>query len=182
MSNASIRSGISPRDLPVPKYRTEPAWKKPVVEYPANATIIEIPYKWPEPKPKPKRAEEPKRKPKPERKRKSLLACWGNERKEWEEEQVETLIRMYNEGKPLLEIAGATGHSENSIGYKLLKLRKEGKVSGNRNSSAGWTQEQDETMLQMREQGATFVEIGMAVGKSHAATWARYRKITGENE
>lgn len=182
MSGASMRILVKKLPETNPKTKTEPAWKKPAVEYPKDATIIEIPYKWPEPKPKPERAVKPKRKPgpKPGRKRKSLLSCWGNERKEWKEEQVETLIRMYNEGKPLLEIAEATGHGENSIGYKLQKLRKAGKVSGNRNSSTGWKQEQDETMLRMREQGATYEEIGMAVGKSHAATWSRYKRIMKE--
>lgn len=168
---------------PNPKTRTEPAWKKPVVEYPKDATIVEIPYKWePEKKKKQKKAEKPKPKSKPVRKRRSLLACWGNERKEWTEEQVETLIRMYSEGKSFLEIAGVTGHGENSIGYKLLKLRKEGRVTESRNSTAGWTREQDETVLRMREQGITFTDIGAAVGKSHSATWARYRKLMREKE
>ena len=182
MSGASMK--ISQRDLPVPRIKTEPAWKKPVIDYPKDATIIEIPYKWTEPKPKPEKADKTKRKPKqkPVRKRRPLLSCWGNERKEWKEEEVETLIRMYNEGKPFLEIAEATGHGENSISHKLKTLREEGRIFGNRNGSAGWTQEQDETMIRMREQGATYEEIGMAVGKSQAATWARYKKIMEEKE
>ena len=169
------------RPLPDAPTPTKPAWKKPAVEYPKDATIVEIPYQWPDQKTKPKKKADTKPKPRLKPKKKRTLYCWGNERNEWTEEEVDTLIRMYNEGRPYIEIAEATRHGENSIGYKLLKLRKEGRVKEVRNP-VGWTREQDELLVRMREHGVTFGEIGKAVGKSTAATWSRYRKIMGVKE
>ena len=60
MPGASMR--VIARDLPEPKIMTKPAWKKPVIEYPKDAKIKEVPYKWkPAEKPiKSKKQEKPK--------------------------------------------------------------------------------------------------------------------------
>ena len=190
MSGASIKIGITPKNLPVPKYRTEPAWKKPVIDYPKDATIIEIPYKWDrkpkrlekkekqKPKPITVRKQKPPKKaePKKEKIKRTIYTLSDKDRRNWTQEDVETLIRMYTEGASYIEISEAVRHAESSIAAKLTQLRKEGRITSIRSNEA-WTQEQIDTLLEMKAQGHTIVEICEVVGKSYAATWCKYKKI-----
>ena len=192
MSGASIKIGISPRNLPVPKFRTEPAWRKPVVEYPKDATVIEIPYKWdrkPE-KPGKKEKQKPKpitirkQKPKPAKKaepkkekvKRTYSVLTGKERHGWTEDEIEKLIRMYEDGASYIEIMEAVRHSESSIATKLTVLRKEGRITSIRSKEA-WTQEEVDTLLTMKAQGHNLEQISKAMGKTYASVWCKYRKI-----
>ena len=110
MSGALIK--ISPRDLPVPKIKTEPAWKKPVIDYPKDATIIEIPYKW-DRKPA-KQGKKEKQKPKPITIRK--------QKQTWTQEEVDTLLTMKDQGHSLEKISKALGKSYASVWSKNRKI------------------------------------------------------------
>ena len=173
-----------------PKTRTEPAWKKPVVEYPKDATIVEIPYKWDRKPAKPEKKEKQKPKPitvrkhppakkaepKKEKIKRTYSVLTGKEHRGWTEDEIEMLIRMYEDGDPYIEIMEAVRHSESSIATKLTKLRQEGRVTSIRSKEA-WTQEQIDTLITMKAQGHTIEEICEVVGKSYAATWCKYKKI-----
>lgn len=190
MSGASIKAGITPKNLPVPKIRTEPVWKKPVIDYPKDAVIIDVPYKWDrkpakpgkkekqKPKPISVRKQKPAKKeePKKEKVKRTYSVLTGKERHGWTKDEIETLIRMYNGGEPYVEIMKAVRHSESSIATKLTKLRQEGRITSIRSKEA-WTQEQIDTLLEMKAQGHTIEEICEVVGKSYAATWCKYKKI-----
>lgn len=45
---------------------------------------------------------------------------------EWSEEQIQTLIDMYNDGKPYRMIATATGKGLSTVSRKVLKLKDKG--------------------------------------------------------
>lgn len=193
MSGASIKIGISPRNLPKPKLRTEPAWKKPVIDYPKDATIKEVPYKW-EPSPKkPEKKEKPKpftirkqpaasKKPTPKPKiKRTFYQLSDHERRMWTEKEIKTLIVMYNDGASYIEMSEAVRHSESSIATKLSNLRKEGLISSIR-SKEEWTEEQVETLLGMKAKGYTLEEISRVIGRSYAAASIKYKRIKEEEE
>lgn len=189
MPKGSMR--ILVKNLPEtnPKTRTEPAWKKPIVEYPKDARITEVTYKWnPEKKAKPKRKakpvkkEKPRQKPGPKKKvKRTLTALSGNERRNWTEEDVEKLIEMYNDGASYVEISEVVRHAESSIATKLTKLRKAGRITSTR-SQESWTQEQVDTLLAMKAQGRTLEEVSVVIKKSYAAVWCKYRKIKAKEK
>lgn len=195
MSGASIKIGISPRNLPVPKFRTEPAWKKPVIDYPKDAVIIDVPYKWNRKPAKPGKKEKQKPKPitireqkppkkaeqKKEKIKRTTYTLSDKDRRNWTPEDVETLIRMYTEGASYIEISEAVRHAESSIATKLTQLRKEGRITSTRSKEA-WTQEQVDTLLTMKAQGRTLEEVGEVIGKSYTAVWCKYRKIRRKEE
>lgn len=184
MSTASMRILVKKLPETNPKTKTKPVWRKPVVEYPKDATIIDIPYKWvPEKEHKPKKKiEKPKPKPVKKPKKQKPLGYQGTGREEWTEEQVETLIRLYNEGVSYLEITEAVKHGENSVGSKLLRLRKEGRLGEKRTSGDAWNEQDLETLVRMRSEGATFEQIAQAVERSPMGTWSRYQKLKRERE
>ena len=173
-----------------PKTRTEPAWRKPVVEYPKDATVIEIPYKWdrkPTPtgkkekqKPKPitikKQQPAKKAEPKKEKVKRTYSVLTGKERHDWTEDEIEKLIIMYNDGASYIDIMEAVRHSESSIATKLTQLRSRGRIAGVRSKDA-WTQEEVDTLLTMKAQGQSIEKISKAMGKSYASVWCKYRKI-----
>lgn len=195
MSGASIKIGISPMDLPVPKIRTEPAWRKPVVEYPKDAKVIEIPYKWDrkpktqkkkgktKPKPIAIKQQKPAKKaePKKEKVKRTYTVLTGSERRDWTENEIEKLIAMYIDGASYTEMAEELRHSESSLATKLTKLRKEGRIASIR-SKDEWTQKQVDTLLKMKAQGHTLEEIGEVIGRSYMAVWCKYRKIKAEGK
>ena len=178
MSGASIR--ISVDKLPRPRLQpTRPVWTKPEIEYPEDAAIIEIPY---EPAPERQQAPRPqaKKKPKPEPKKEepakkiSFRAVKDGDRKDWTEEEVETLIALFNAGKKYREIADEIGHEEGSIATKLKALRKKGLV-GSR-EQLRWTPEEDAILLTKTEE-MSFAMIAKKVGKSASACYSRYMKL-----
>ena len=185
MSGASIKIGISPRNLPVPKFRTEPAWRKPVVEYPKDATVIEIPYKWDRKPAKPGKKEKQKPtkkaepKPKKEKVKRTYSVLTGKERHGWTEDEIEKLIIMYEDGASYIEIMEAVRHSESSIATKLTVLRKEGRITSIRLKEA-WTQEEVDTLLTMKAQGHNLEQISKAMEKTYASVWCKYKKIKGK--
>lgn len=195
MSGASMK--ILPRDLPVPKIKTVPAWKKPVIDYPKDATIIEIPYKWdrkpakpgkkekqkPKPitirkqKPKPAKKAEPKK----EKVKRTYSVLTGKERRGWTQDEIEMLIRMYTDGASYIEIMEAVRHSESSIATKLTKLRQDGRITDIR-SVKPWTQEQIDTLLKMKAQGHTLQKISKELEKPYASVWRKYMKLKEKEE
>lgn len=195
MSGASMK--ISPRDLPVPKIKTVPAWKKPVIDYPKDATIIEIPYKWDrkpakqgkkekqKPKPITIRKQQPAKKaepkPKKEKVKRTYSVLTGKERHGWTEDEIEKLIRMYNDGASYIDIMEAVRHSESSIATKLTQLRSRGRIAGVRSKDA-WTQEEVDTLLTMKDQGHSLEKISKTLGKSYASVWSKNRKIEDKKE
>ena len=192
MSGTSMR--ILVKNLPEtnPKTKTEPAWKKPVVEYPKDATVIEIPYKWDRKPAKPGKKEKQKPKPitirkqkptpakkedpKKEKVKRAYSVLTGKERHDWTEDEIEKLIRMYEDGASYIEIMEAVRHSESSIATKLTQLRSRGRIAGVRSKDA-WTQEEVDTLLTMKAQGQSIEKISKAMGKSYASVWSKYRKI-----
>lgn len=195
MSGALMK--ISPRDLPVPRIKTEPAWKKPVIDYPKDATIIEIPYKWDrkpakqgkkeKQKPKPitirkqKQTQVKKEEPKKEKPKRTYSVLTGKERRSWTEGEIEKLICMYNDGASYIDIMEAVRHSESSIATKLTQLRSRGRIAGVRSKDA-WTQEEVDTLLTMKDQGHSLEKISKALGKSYASVWSKNRKIEDKKE
>lgn len=195
MSGASMK--ISPRDLPVPKIKTVPAWKKPVIDYQKDATVIEFPYEWDKkpaqlkkkekqkPKPitirkqKPAKKAEPK--PKKERVKRTYSVLTGKERRGWTQDEIETLIRMYTDGASYIEIMEAVRHSESSIATKLTKLRQDGRITDIR-SVKPWTQEQVDTLLTMKAQGHTLQKISKDLEKPYASVWRKYMKLKEKEE
>ena len=188
---------ISPRDLPVPKIKTEPAWKKPVIDYPKDATIIEIPYKWDrkpakqgkkeKQKPKPitvrkqKQTQVKKEEPKKEKPKRTYSVLTGKERRSWTEDEIEKLICMFNDGASYIDIMEAVRHSESSIATKLTQLRSRGRIAGVRSKDA-WTQEEVDTLLTMKDQGHSLEKISKALEKSYASVWSKNRKIEDKKE
>ena len=170
MSGALMK--ISPRDLPVPRIKTVPAWKKPVIDYPKDATIIEIPYKWDRKPAKQGKKEKPKR---------TYSVLTGKERRNWTEDEIEKLICMYNDGASYIDIMEAVRHSESSIATKLTQLRSRGRIAGVRSKDA-WTQEEVDTLLTMKDQGHSLEKISKALGKSYASVWSKNRKIEDKKE
>ena len=83
---------------------------------------------------------------------------------------------MYEDGASYIEIMEAVRHSESSIATKLTKLRQEGRIRSIRSKEA-WTQEEVDTLLTMKAQGHNLEQISIAMGKSYASVWCKYRKI-----
>ena len=179
MSGVSIKIPVD--KLPEPPLQpTRPAWSKPVVEYPKDATIIEVPYRWaPEREKKPKAKQKKQGKPKPitikPKKRKAFRRIEEHTRSEWTEEETQTLIRMFYEGAKYKEIADEVSHGESSIATKIKNLKRKGMITESRQTK--WTAEQDEIMISMHEKNISFAEIGKAIGKSGSACYSRFLKL-----
>ena len=161
-----------------PKTNTKPAWKKPVIDYPKDATVIEIPYKWqPEEKKKEQKA---KGKPKPitlQPKRKKRLPDSDGGKHPWTREELDLLVSLFNEGVSYKEIClQIQTHNESTIKDKVSQLRRKGLIKGTR-MDAGWSQEQDEILIRMKREGATLREIAPVVGKSKASCSYRFRQL-----
>ena len=160
--------------LPKAPEPTRPAWTKPTVEYPEDAKVIEIIHEpAPEKKPQKKTKTKPKKKPKAEKKI-SFRAVKDGDRKDWTEEEVETLIRMFNAGAKYREIADEIGHEEGSIATKLKALRKRGLV-GSR-EKLKWTPEEDAVLLNKKD-FESYAMIGEKLGKSAGACYSRHMRL-----
>ena len=168
----------SAKSLPEPKLpTTKPAWTKPAVEYPKDATIIEIPYKWvPEkkPKPRPKAPEKPKTAPK--RKRNRILSGSDGKKQRWTDEEIQVLVSLYNDDVPYAEILDQlTRHSKGTIKCKVIELRKKGLITGIR--TPYWTAEQLEKLVRLRKAGTSWEKISKEIGKSRSACCQKYLKL-----
>ena len=179
MPKGSMR--ILVKNLPEtnPKTRTEPAWKKPIVEYPKDAKVKEVPYKW-KPEEKPKKSTK-KGKPKPitVNPRKKYLPVSDGGKHQWTQEELDLLVSLFNEGVTYKEICmRIQTHNESTIKDKISQLRRKGLIIGYR-SEAGWTQEQDEILVKMRREGKKLREIAPVVGKSQATCSHRFLQLKG---
>ena len=160
--------------LPKAPEPTRPAWTKPTVEYPEDAKVIEIihepaPEKRPQKKTKPK----PKKKSKPAKKI-SLRVVKDGDRKDWTEEEIQTLIRMFNDGKKYREIADEIDHEEGSIATKLKQLRKKGLVG--KREKPKWTPEMDAVLLNKKD-FESYAMIGEKLGKSAQSCYSRHMRL-----
>ena len=166
------------KNLPEPPKLERPSWKKPQVNIPKDAKIITIVHELPDP-PKPKKRKvQQEKKPKPKRKRRSTQRSVAKYHT-WTEKETETLIRLYNEGMEYKDMEKHVHHPIGCIGNKVRKLRDQGRITGMRNT-IGWTEEQKKTLISMRKEGKTFVEIGEAIGKSSTVAWSMYQKLESE--
>ena len=175
MPGASMR--VIARDLPEPKIMTKPAWKKPVIEYPKDAKIKEVPYKWkPAEKPiKSKKQEKPK--PITVNPRKKRLPVSAGGKHPWTKDELDMLVRLFNGGVSYKEIClQLQTHNESTIKDKVSQLRRQGLICGYR-SEAGWTQEQDEILIRMKREGKKLREIAPVVGKSQQTCSHRYLQL-----
>lgn len=174
MSSASMR--VIARDLPEPKIMTKPAWKKPVIEYPKDAKIKEVPYKWKPEKPI-KRKKQEKPKPITVNPRKKRLPVSAGGKHPWTKDELDMLVKLFNGGVSYKEIClQLQTHNESTIKDKVSQLRRKGLICGYR-SEAGWTQEQDEILIKMKREGKKLREIAQVVGKSQQTCSRRYLQL-----
>lgn len=120
-----------------------------------------------------KLAPEPK---KPVKSSRTYKTAYKHPRQEWTDDKIQQVIDMYKSGVSFLEISEKMGCSEKMTYMVIYKARKDGKVDKIRNK-LGWSTEQDETLIRMYNEGAVYVDISQAIGKSVSAVSMRIQKL-----
>ena len=120
-----------------------------------------------------KLAPEPK---KPVKSSRTYKTAYKHPRQEWTDDKIQQVIDMYKSGVSFLEISEKMGCSEKMAYMVIYKARKDGKVDKIRNK-LGWSTEQDETLIRMYNEGAVYVDISQAIGKSVSAVSMRIQKL-----
>lgn len=120
-----------------------------------------------------KLAPEPK---KPVKSSRTYKTAYKQPRQEWTEDKIQQVIDMYKSGISFLEISEKMGCSEKMAYMVIYRARKDGKVDKIRNK-LGWSTEQDETLIRMYNEGAVYVDIAQATGKSVPAVSMRVQKL-----
>lgn len=166
---------IKVKHLPIPRLpTTTPAWKKPIVEYPKDARILTFIH---EPK-------EPKKKTF-KNKRRLIVKTPSREGhhtySQWTEEEDQRVAQMYSDGASYREISEKVGHTEAAISVRVSLLKKEGRITTARNKPR-WTDEQVETLIEMRAAQVPYKEISKALGKTVTSAMEKYRSIKKEGK
>lgn len=120
-----------------------------------------------------KLAPEPK---KPVKSSRTYKTAYKHPRQEWTDDKIQQVIDMYKSGVSFLEISEKMGCSEKMAYMVIYRARKDGKVDKIRNK-LGWSTEQDETLIRMYNEGAVYVDISQAIGKSVSAVSMRIQKL-----
>ena len=120
-----------------------------------------------------KLAPEPK---KPVKSSRTYKTAYKHPRQEWTDDKIQQVIDMYKSGISFLEISEKMGCSEKMAYMVIYRARKDGKVDKIRNK-LGWSTEQDETLIRMYNEGAVYVDISQAIGKSVSAVSMRIQKL-----
>ena len=172
-----MKASIKNTKLPYRGEPTKSVYKKPVVGDVSNYLRVELPCQYnPRPAPIPK----PKEKPKPIKSTRTYKTAYKTTykqpRQEWTEDKIQQVIDMYKSGISFLEISEKMGCSEKMAYMVIYRARKDGKVDKIRNK-LGWSTEQDETLIRMYNEGAVYVDIAQATGKSVPAVSMRVQKL-----
>lgn len=155
-------------------YRGEPtraAYKKPVINTATkHLRVIELPCEY-----NPRPAPIPNTRPKKKRKEHDSTAhC--HERQNWTEDKIEQLISLYEKGIKCSEIGQIMNCSAKMVHVMISKLRKEGRVESLR-CSIGWTEEQDQMLIELYNNGTIYEDIAEAVGKPISSAAYRIQRL-----
>lgn len=113
---------------------------------------------------------------KPVKSSRTYKTAYKHPRQEWTDDKIQQVIDMYKSGVSFLEISEKMGCSEKIAYMVIYRARKDGKVDKIRNK-LGWSTEQDETLIRMYNEGAVYVDISQAIGKSVSAVSMRIQKL-----
>lgn len=105
----------------------------------------------------------------------------------WTQEELARLMRMWDEDKPLVEIAAELKVTAFAVNKIVLRLRKEGvplrrRTNGHKygRSNKLWSQAEIEYLFRRRKEKATAEEIGHELGRSVYAVNAMITKLRQE--
>lgn len=113
---------------------------------------------------------------KPVKSSRTYKTAYKHPRQEWTDDKIQQVIDMYKSGVSFLKISEKMGCSEKMAYMVIYRARKDGKVDKIRNK-LGWSTEQDETLIRMYNEGAVYVDISQATGKSVPAVSMRIQKL-----
>ncbi len=171
-----MKASIKNTNLPYRGEATKAAYKKPVVGDVSKYLRVKLPCQYnPRPAPIPKR--KPKSETKPKTKTRPLsVDTHYHKRQPWTEERIEKLITLYNTGLSFAEISRQMDTSETNASMMIYKLRKAGRVKTSR-SIIGWTEEQDERLIEAYKRGDSYVCISQVVCKAPSAVSMRIQRL-----
>lgn len=154
-------------DAPEP---TKAAYKKPVI-YTASKhlKVVELPCEY-----NPRPAPIPNTRQKKRKEYDRTTHC--HERQIWTEDKIEQLISLYEEGIKCSEIGQIMNCSTKMVHVMISKLRKEGRVKSLR-CSFGWTEEQDQLLIELYNNGTVYEDIAEAVGKPISSAAYRIQRL-----
>ena len=107
----------------------------------------------------------------------------------WTDSELKMLMTRWQAGETPTDIAIVLGSTAHAISKMVVRLRKQGIPLTRRRRGhqigqrAGkpWTQEEIEFVARRRIEGATSEEIGMALGRTHAAVDAMIARLRHED-
>lgn len=106
----------------------------------------------------------------------------------WTNEELKTLMRLWDEGVEIEEIAKGIGVSRYAVSKLVLQLRRNGiplkrRVRGHRAERANqlWTQAEVEFLIRRRSEKATAEQIGTEMNRSFTAVQSMIARLRRES-
>ena len=165
---ASIKNIVLP-DAPAP---TKAAYKKPVLyNNSKHMRVVELPCQY-----NPRPIQVSKKKPAEQKGKRLDRTAYIQKRQKWTDEKIRKVIDLYNSGMQISEIGEKMHCSTHAASMVIFKARKEGRIR-TRKVDLNLSQEKEKQLICMYNNGASYVEIGKAIGRSRSNV---YKKIHGQ--
>lgn len=165
------------RHLPcAPFPPTKAAYKKPVLyNNSKHMRVVELPCQY-----NPRPIQVPKKKPAEQGKRLDRTA-YIQKRQKWTDEKIRKVIDLYNSGMQFSEIGKKMHCSTHAAIAVIVKARKEGKIK-TRKVDINLSQEKEKQLICMYNNGATYIEIGKAIGRSRSNVHKKIHMLINSGE
>lgn len=170
---ASIKNIVLP-DAPAP---TRAVYKKPVLyNNSKHMRVVKLPCQY-----NPRPIQVPKKKPAEQKGKRLDRTAYIQKRQKWTDEKIRKVIDLYNSGMQFSEIGEKMHCSTHAASMVIVKARKEGRIR-TRKVDLNLSQEKEKQLICMYNNGASYVEIGKAIGRSGSNVHRKIHKLIANGE
>ena len=164
-------------DAPAP---TKAAYKKPVLyNNSKHMRVVELPCQY-----HPRPIQVSKKKPAEQKGKRLDRTAYIQKRQKWTDEKIQKVIDMYNSGMQFSEIGEKMHCSTHAASMVIVKARKEGRIRTRRTGKVdpNLSQEKEKLLIDMYNNGASYIEIGKAIGRSSSNVHKKIHMLIANGE
>ena len=138
--------------------------------------VVELPCQY-----HPRPIQVPKKKPAEQKKKRLDRTAYIQKRQKWTDEKIQKVIDLYDSGLQFSEIGEKMHCSTHAAVAVICKARKEGMIR-TRKVDLNLSQEKEKQLICMYNNGASYVEIGKAIGRSRSNVHKKIHMLIANGE
>lgn len=165
------------RHLPDAPAPTKAAYQKPVIyNNSKHMRVVDLPCQY-----NPRPIQVPKKKPVEQKEKRLDRTAYIQKRQKWTDEKIQKVIDLYNAGLQFSEIGEKMHCSTHAAVAVICKARKEGMIR-TRKVDLNLSQDKEKQLICMYNNGASYVEIGKAIGRSRSNVHKKIHMLIANGE